>query len=1148
MVVVSVCLALVLLAGLDRWLEPGRAVRWGLWLLMVSSISGGALWACRTLLYRRSLVAVARDLERRAAIPDALLSTGAAYVQRPPRDAGRWMINRTITLAAEAAAAITAWPRISPLPRRLPVIALMATVVLGLVAASPAVRPWVVRAAYPGSALARPGAWRIEVLVGPSQVPAGSEPDLAVAISGGVPGHVTAVVEWSNGRTEQRPLRLSDDRSRWQLTLPPVTSALTWQIEARLQPGGPVLGESDRQYLDLAPGLLPLGVRVRVIPPAYSGLPSTTVSGDCAVIAGSLIEVEATVASGGAHLVAATVICEPDDAGLRQEIPAQISEATVKATWTARTAHRWGLRLIASGGHESLPEQRWQVAVTSDGPPLVRVEMVPATIAADGREAVTVVVEDDVALGEAVMEIHRDHLEGPLLARVPVPGDSPRRRSSALLIDAAELGLAAGDSLALIAVATDHAGHTTRSEPAMILITADGDGWTALAERLGVVRRATLAASTILTELAEVSERSGPETGGKELLSARLTACLAELSASTQPWPSVVSPLSDVPAQNAVANVNWWTQSAAKMSLSAEPAALSAQLRLMNDELHALAQVIDGQRLRVVRMVAAREADAAALAIHRHATAMLADHAWQTKPMPGLNAIFSADADDAPLIAGGIELPAVLDRELPGLGREHLRIRWQGLLRVPDPGGELEVTADDGVALSIAGRECLPAEAWGDHGPTTWRSGVLPGGWQSIDLRWRQGSGGSLLRVSWIGKATELTADELRATASAPWLMTTDATAAGAQAHVLDHQRQRLATLASNALPPLPVPSESPWTVGTLPALENEAKAIAASLSQRAAAPAESAPGFTGSGPLATALNLAELAVGPARRPLPETASTNSSDDLRPAVARAWRWLALAADAVGEEPASGRQRLERESLRVAALAPASVLDQDIARITAEIARLRTDGRASSPFIPPLTSPRTKLTKTGRVDARRDLAAAAHVLAGEIRGQLPNAAVEAESVEALDQSLRHLPPSDNPAAVLAGDAQAAQAAHALTERLRGGAARALADTVRADAVPADGARRLARAMAELNAAAGRLDIITGRELASPVPAAVAVAAVSEVLPPAVTSAGFARARLSAPTLDDRGIGGFRPDQQAAIRAYLARARQRLKNAP
>ncbi len=1146
MAVVSICVALVVLAGIDRWLEPGRAVRWGLWLLMVSSISGGALWACRTLLYRRSLVAVARDLERRAAIADALLSTGAAYVQRPPRDAGIWMINRTITLAAEAAAAITAWPRISPLPRRLPVIALMTGLVLGLLAASPVVRPWLVRAACPGSALARPGAWRIAVLTSQSQVPAGSEPDLAVAISGGVPGHVTAVVEWSNGRTERRPLRLSDDRSRWQLTLPPVTSALTWQIEARLQPGGPVLGESDRQYLDLAPGLLPLGVRVRVIPPAYSGLPSTTVSGDCAVIAGSLIEVEATVASGGARLVAATVICEPDDAGVRQEIPAQISEVTVKATWTARTPHRWGLRLIASGGHESLPEQRWHVAVTSDGPPRVRFEAVPATIAADGREAVTVVVEDDVALGEAVMEIHRDHFEGPLLARVPVPGASPRRRSSALLIDAAELGLADGDSLALIAVATDHAGHTTRSEPAMILITADGDGWTALAERLGVIQRASLAATTILTELVEVSERSGLEAGGNELLSARLTACLAELSASTQPWPSVVSPLSDVPVQNAVANVNWWTQSAAKMSLSAEPAALSAHLRLMNDELHALAQVIDGQRLRVARTVAAREADAAALAIHRHATALLADHAWQTKPMPGLSATFSADADDAPLIAGGIELPAVLDRELPGLGREHLRIRWQGLLRVPDSGGELELTADDGVALSIAGRECLPAEAWGDHGPTTWRSGVLPGGWQPIDLRWRQGSAGSLLRVAWVGKTTELTADDLRATASSPWLMTTDATAAKAQAHVLDHQRQRLEALASNALPPLPAPSESPWTVVTLPALVTESKAIAATLSQRAAA-AESVPGFTGGGPLATALNLAELAVGPARRPLQATASSNSGD-LRPAVARAWRWLALAADAVGEDPASGRQRLERESLRVAALAPASVLDQDIARITAEIARLRTDSRASSPIIPPLTSPRAKLTMTGRVEARRDLAVAAHLLAGEIRGQLPNAAVDAESVEALDQSLRQLPPGDKPAAVLAADVQAAQAARAMTERLRGGAARALADTVRADAAPADGARRLARAMAQLNAAAGRLAMITGRELASPVPAAVPVAAVNEFLPPAVTSAGFARARLSAPTLDDRGIGGFRPDQQAAIRAYLARARQRLKTAP
>ena len=1149
--ILVLALAMPLLVTIDGFGAP-LALRWTAWITAVGAACSVVVWHGKALIQRRSLVELATDLEARAGIAGGILAAGTSFSLHAPRDASAWMINRTLVFAGKAAADIRDWKRVSPVAWRIPLVAAGLSASVLMSALIPGVSPWLARAAYPGSGSGRPGDLHVTAIGGDRRVAAGSEPELAVAVAAGVPSQVIATITWKDGRTERRPLFAVDgapaDESRWQLRMPPVTMALTWQVDANRQPGGPMRGQSDRRSVHLTPGLVPAGFQLRVIPPAYAHLPNQTATGDCAAVAGSQLELEATISApeaGEPHLVAATIILEPDEGAAKTEVPAIISGSTLRAQWVVRRSHHWSLRLIARGGIETLPDRRWRVTVANDLAPLIQLTTVPANLAADALETVVVTAEDDVALGETLLEVRRDHGNGPLLATIPVPGDGPRRRVSEIGIDAASLGLVNGDSLALVPVASDRSGQTTRGEPRLITVTADGAGWAPLAARLARVASTGEAATTALPALSDAWDRCGQDPTARTLLASRLSAWRRALTDAAELWTPLAEVTADPAARQAVADLSWWATHAVndligeltrdgKQVVATEPAAPLApgRMRFTIDEFSRVMTSIHRSRDAVANIQFWRAAAGEALAANHHAASLLADLALQNPPKPGLIASFSADDDQAPWRAGGIEVPAVNDRDLPGLGRDHIRIRWQGAILVARPDLELELTADDGVALNLAGIERLPAEAWGDHPATTWKSGPLMVGWQPLTIRWRQGAGGSLLRMAWAGSATPITADELRAVLAPDWLMTTDITAITAHTAALEHRLQRLASGAGPAAQALAAHREGAWTAESL-------AQVLALADQVAGQQPGAADNVISGGPLAVCLDLADRALDRAR-------SEPTSPAGRLAMSVALGWLAHAADAIGEEPGAGSKRLRREVVRVSALGANADTSAEIRQVENEIARLRKSVKPAppQPAISALTRPAAILA--GRDRARVGLAFACGLVALELREILPDQQLLANAVEALEARLRQQPaPGDPP--LMQGDEAAITEAKAHIATLAFGPARDVATSALAQAPggPSDGAtRRLATAIAHLQVACRRLDTLRQR----PTTAAPAPARAAPPIVQGVTDAGFARARLPPPTLNDRGIESFRPDQQSAIRAYLARMRNHPPGVP
>ncbi len=1093
--------AVPLLMLIDGWARAADGWRWLIWGALLVLAQAVFLWRARGAVRLGDDVAVARDLEHRAGLGGALLSAGVSLVQAPPRAASPWMIGRTVALADQAAAALNDWPRLVPLPRAWPAAGATVLLLCAISAAIPAVRPWLVRAWWPGSAVGRPGSLQIEALPGDGALPAGDEPHLSAVVRDtrgelATAAKVAAFIDWSDGRHEEHQLDpLPDSPGLWQLTLPPITCGLTWRVRADHDGNGRWDGESDRRTLSLTAGFLPGEVLIQITPPAYSGVPSDTVGGgDATCLAGSTVTVEATVAPGGPHLVAATVVLETEDGAPPREIPAVVDERTLRAQWTARSTVRWGLRLIAAGGHEELPDRRWRLAVTADLPPAVHLEAVPATLAADAVEAVRMVAEDDVGLADATLEVRRDHGTGELLTHLPLPATNSRQRRAELPLDGAALGLADGDTIALVPVATDRAGQAVRGTPTLVLIAADGSaGWTRLSSHLQAVLAACDASAAALPGLIDGAERSGSDTVARQLVQARISAWSTALVTATQPWPSLPGTDADAASRAAVAELGWWAQRWAEDAASSSGVALAAAPA----ELAALRRDLAVRATHAAGEAAARAAAAAAEAVTRHARALRGDLAWQNRPANGLSAAFSNDTDNAPVRATAVEVPDFINREVPGIGPSGFRIRYHGLLHVPDGGAELVVTADDGVRLRIAGSERLPAEAWTDHPPIPWRSGTLPAGWLPLELDFRQGAGGSALHLAW-GDGRAVTADELRADRAAAGLATTDTTASGARAVALAAAMERLGLPAMTP----------PWTTEALTHCVTDAQAAAA-----ARAGARTPPPPAPRGTVALAIIMTEVAI--------------SRQDLPTALA----WLARAAEATD---ASDANRLKKEMARVAKLGAQADTQTELKQLDQELDRLRQRVPTPAAEVQVAAVPRTAALRQGGERARGDLALAAAALAVELRETAPTATAEAELAETLDRAARNQHPEP--------DRTLADRASALINQLASGTAAMVADGGLADPARENAARRLEAALERVTNAASRLTRIATRPQ-DEVPASDPV-----TLPLPLTKVGRERSRLAPPSLDESGIDGFRPDQQQAIRAYLDRLRRQQRGTP
>ena len=711
------------LAGFDAWGRPEDCWRWVAWCLAAGLSLALALAAGRGLFQRRTAVALAADLDRRAGISGGLLAAGTSFLEQPPTTASPWMTSRTIALAAHTAAGLREWSRISPIPWAWPTAGGATAGLLLLAGLHSALQPWLLRAWWPGAATGRPGSLSVTTWPENGLAPIGSEPEVGAALDGEAI-RVQAELQWADGRHEQRLLEPSGGLS-WHMTLPPLTCGVSWRVLADRDGDGRWDGMSDRRTLELAPGFAAPAVRVHVQPPAYSGLPDTIANGDTTALAGSEILVHAVIPGGGPRLVAATVILENDAGDPPREIPASVEstgaeDTTLTARFTIRASLRWGLRLIAAGGREELPDRRWRITTTEDQPPQITLGPTSVVLAADADELLTVVAEDDVGLDETALEIHLDLSQGPLLTRLAFTGEA-RRRMGRLALDLAALGATPGQLLVVVPVASDRAGNHVSGTPSTIMVSAPGtDDELQVAASAQQLDALLAQAQTNLNQLITAWERTGNATDdpARHLARARIDAWARALqTALADTRPPADSPHADAVAK-VIADLQAWTTTISE----SEPTGLADAL---NRQQTALQKVRSEGERAATAVIAAAEA----AALKRQAASLQADLAWNTKPAAGLAAAFSRDADDAAVAATLIEVPEFTDRDFPGgLGRTQVRIAYRGLILVPAGGGRLVVTADDGVRLRIAGIDQLPAEAWFDHAPTPWPSTTLPGG------------------------------------------------------------------------------------------------------------------------------------------------------------------------------------------------------------------------------------------------------------------------------------------------------------------------------------------------------------------------------------------------------------------------------------
>ena len=1123
-----------LLIALDAGARVTDGWRWLAWSLVVT-LAAAVFWRqVRGSLQCGNDVAVAQDLERRAGISSALLSSGISLLRAPPRTASAWMTGRTIALADLAAARLHNWSTLVPLPRTWPALGGGVLLVVALSSTVSVARPWLQRAYWPGAVVGRPGSLQVEALPGTGTLPTGDELTVTAVLRDvhGEPSSnarkVTAFISWHDGREEQRQLEPSlTSPSLWHLTLPPVTCALTWRIRADRDGDGRWDGESERRTLTLIEGFKPSEVVLRLTPPAYSTWPAHTVSsGDATCLGGTTITAEVTITAGGPRLVAATIVLEADDGSPQRELPANIHERTLSATWTARSTQRWGLRLIAAGGHEELPNRRWRIAVTTDQPPAVHVDDVPNSLAADASEVVVLLAEDDVGIRDATLEIRRNHRLGELLTQIQntplVTPNGTRQQRWAITIDAAALGLQLGDSLAVVPVATDHAGQVTRGEAAGMIITSDGSaGWGRLASNLRARLSAVERAAAMLPSLINDAERVGSDALARQVADARRRAWSTALSGAAKLWPAraeltAAAAFADRDSRTAVGEITWWAQQwlpadTAEQPDAADPARSALPLRAASAELNYLRNDLLMRERYASAQANVAQTTAAAMTVNRQARGLRADVWWQNRPVQGLSAVFSADADTAVTSQPTIELPDFLNRDLPGYRTTNFRIHYSGLLHVPDDGGELVVGADDGVRLSIAGSSRLPGESWGDHATTTWRTPRLPGGWQTIDLVYRQGLDASELHLTW-GNGKPVTIDELRATRAPDELAASDSTNSMARATVFTHALERLGLTA-----PL-----TPWTTEALAQCVEQGQIVAtAAATEQAKTPVPPTPGGNG----ALAITLAEIAIQ------------------RHDVTTALAWMARAAQLAGENETPEAKRFSQEMARLTKLGATADTQAELQQLNQELARLRERIPRTSDAVAPLiqAGPSPLMhARQAHDTARGNLALAAAALALELRESAPTARVVAEQAEALDRAAREPhPPADE--SLLAAATSLITHLTITTDDSTSPAA-AIANGGIADPSRETAARRFSAALERLTEATERLTRIVQRPHETP----------SQQDPPTVplpiTQAGRQRSRLTLPTIDESGIDGYRPDQQQAIRAYLDRLRRQQHEAP
>ena len=772
-------LAVLCVAAVDALLRPDDAVRAWLTAAVYAAGVGVACWrGVRPWRGTESAAATALRLEA-AADPQVVRERLSSAVELDRADGSErtdgmagWMIGRTIAKAAEVARqlrprtlvpAAVAWRAARRAGAAAVVVALLAAVVPGGPAyLLRAVAPWS-GAAHPLAAtfLVTPGdvtvdagaAVRIEAVVRPAVAAAslvldGPEGEIAVEMAPqpadeSDPGETVFVARLTDlQESAAYRIRTATDRS--------IPYRLTVRTPPRLR-----------------------STELLVIPPQYvdaatvrrAGLAAGRVEGHAIrVLAGSSVRLRVT--TDRAPLAQVEMVA---DGGPAFTAPAAAAD-TAAVRWRPETSGTWKLRLTGRDGMVAEVPQRWLIDVQDDLPPTASLaggEDGPVIVGPRDTLALAAAAEDD--LGLASLQLVSDAGTGKPAVQPLSLGRDPRRVRMTQPLAATSLAAVPGQHWGVSLRAADGAGQEGASEPiAVEIATAE------VVRSLGVARRLEeqmrrldrhrqgLRDATVAWQSAAAHSGDLPRRNAARLLAAEASGAgdaVADVAGRIQEGrddhelrlQAFVQTLGDDLA-------GWAGRHPAAIVSAAETAttddgvdggvagSVVAQRRL--EELRtslALAQGWFAAHAMEGRSALARDRATRTLDV------LLGRRAWtEVVEQSGLAFTFYAgkEPQGEPRHQDLLE-PWLENFEVPGLGKENWSTQASGEVYVPEAGRwRVQVRADDGVRMTLDGKNLFGDRGWHDQSPTDYEERLdLAEGWHPITLSFYQGWSGSELRL-----------------------------------------------------------------------------------------------------------------------------------------------------------------------------------------------------------------------------------------------------------------------------------------------------------------------------------------------------------------------------------------------------------------
>ena len=751
-----------ILAAADALLHPGAGMR---------LVGGVAVWTgsaaillgrgVRPWLRRDHPVALARDLERAAGLERAEpLSGPVSLVLSPTPGTSPWMASRALALAAQTAADLPVRALVDhrPARRRLLLSAALAALAVsgGFV---PGGTDLLLRAAWPWARIARPAATVLMVTPGDRRVPEGSALVLS-ATATPAPETVTALLQWDGAEPEVVALRPvagpEGQAQQWRAELPAVVRPFTYTIQA---------GDAESQpyRINIAQPLRVGAVGLVVTPPAYSGLPVRRLDGgDATLVRGSAVTLSARI---DGPVAAATALVDG------AEVPARLTDGQVRVDVAPETDAVVALRLVDRDGLTAEPPQRWSLRVVADAPPAATMTVAgldgsQSAVGASELLTVTIAASDDLGLVTLALEVTAG-LGEPALVSLALPADGRPTDPLATVLDLAPFGLAPGDDVVLVAVATDRGGQQARSAPLRAVVGGDGAAELAAAElrlrdhldRLETARRDLDGIERAWGALVARPGDGAAHRAEVSVLAARATAwaddgagVAAAIAAEAPGLPAGAGAARDLLARSAAGLAAWIPRCRADLSgqagvQSGHAAALAAVAELAS--WRRTLELGTG-RLTAERQVLAAEADRRRA--ERAGLLVRGDRAWGGETAGnGLEATWYLGNALAGEVAARSRGAPSHDPRPAGIGDTGYSVRWSGEVRIPTAGRWTFVgTADDGLRLRVGGTAIAPDSAWREQQPTPYTGTVeLAAGWHPIVVEFYQAGGGAFLALTY---------------------------------------------------------------------------------------------------------------------------------------------------------------------------------------------------------------------------------------------------------------------------------------------------------------------------------------------------------------------------------------------------------------